>query len=335
MSDKMKAVVIDRPGSVKVVRKDVPVPAPDEVLIRVQYAGICSTDSMILAGIYSKECLPMVPGHEFIGRIAEMGSAVRGWEKGDYVTADINLGCGTCRYCLRNQPLACGDIKQLGIHRDGGFAEYLTVPAGKLIRLGGTADPKEYALAEPLSNVVRSLERCGSLLGRSAAVLGNNFLSLLHVQMLRLAGAWPVVMVSDDEEAGRLGKELGADRVLPYESESGEYDFVFETEGSAASYNTAHTLTAPGGHVMAFGIPPAGIMAAYEPFAMVLKEQGVLSSVAGAGPDVLDAVSLIESGRLDLSPWTKTVLPLEEAGRGMDLMEMDKNVFKVLLEVNV
>ena len=296
MSEMMRAVVIDKPGSVKAVEREIPVPAPDEVLIRVQYAGVCSTDSMILGGVYSKECLPMVPGHEFIGHIAETGSAVRGWKSGDYVTADINLGCGTCRYCLRNQPLACADIRQLGIHRDGGFAEYLTVPAGKLIRLNGTADPKEYALAEPLSNVVRSLERCGSLLGRSAAVLGNNFLSLLHVQMLRLAGAWPVVLVADDEEARKLGMELGADSVLAYESGGDEYDFVFETEGTAASYNTAHTLTAPGGHVMAFGIPPAGIMAAYEPFSMVLKEQGVLASVAGAGPDVLDAVSLIESG---------------------------------------
>ena len=111
--------------------KQVPVPeiGDDEVLIKVKYTGICGTDWSIYNGWYSADKLPMIPGHEFSGVIAQVGKNASGLKEGDRVTADINMSCGTCFYCMHGQQLLCNQFTQLGIHTDGTFAEYVKAPS--------------------------------------------------------------------------------------------------------------------------------------------------------------------------------------------------------------
>jgi L-iditol 2-dehydrogenase len=125
MANMMKAAVFEKVGVIKV--KEVPVPeiGENDVLVKVKNTGICGTDWSIYNGWYSADKLPMIAGHEFSGVIAGVGKKVKGFQKGDRVTADINMSCGTCFYCLRGQKLLCDSFTQLGIHTDGTFAEFV------------------------------------------------------------------------------------------------------------------------------------------------------------------------------------------------------------------
>ena len=96
MAEKMKAAVFEKVGVIKVQEVPIPEINEDEVLIQVKYTGICGTDWSIYNGWYSADKLPMIPGHEFSGVIAKVGSKNRGLKEGDRVTADINMSCGTC-----------------------------------------------------------------------------------------------------------------------------------------------------------------------------------------------------------------------------------------------
>jgi 2-desacetyl-2-hydroxyethyl bacteriochlorophyllide A dehydrogenase len=337
----MKAVVIEQPGMLKIKEVESPPAGYGEVLIEVQYCGICSTDNLIYQGVYSRDFLPLIPGHEFVGYIAAIGPNVKSCHVGDYVTADINLSCGTCIHCLQNRPLACKDINQIGIHCNGGFAELVVVPENKIIHLKDKTKALEYALVEPLSNVLRSFRQCGSVLNKSIVILGGNLMSLLHVQIARLAGAFPVTLITENPYVYNLGETHGADLVI-MKSQNGntdnllskKHDIVFETEGTVESLELAQQLINPGGKMIAFGIPPQGKIASYEPFQMILQEQSFASSVAGSGIDVYEAVSLIESGRLHLDDFTKTIFSLDDFEKSLDLFNSEKNVLKVLIEVS-
>jgi D-arabinose 1-dehydrogenase-like Zn-dependent alcohol dehydrogenase len=147
MAETMKAAVLE---SVKVVRiKEVPVPeiGAGEVLVKVKNTGICGTDWSIYNGWYSADKLPMIPGHEFSGVIAKVGRDGNGLKEGDRVTADINMSCGHCYYCIRGQQLLCNNFTQLGIHTNGTYAEYVKAQASLVHHL-----PDNLSFEEGLSS---------------------------------------------------------------------------------------------------------------------------------------------------------------------------------------
>ncbi len=135
MAKTMKAAVLE---SVKCFEiREVPIPeiADDEVLVKVKNTGICGTDWSIYNGWYSADKLPMIPGHEFSGVIAQVGRNGNGFKEGDRVTADINMSCGHCYYCIRGEQLLCNNFTQLGIHTNGTYAEYVKAKASLLHHL--------------------------------------------------------------------------------------------------------------------------------------------------------------------------------------------------------
>ncbi len=131
--------VIKENKEVEFVIREVPKPVPktNDVLIKVKAVGICGSDMPIFAGI-SKWPLPLIPGHEFAGVIEEVGSGVKDFEAGDRVTAGLVINCGECIYCRQGLESLCENIVETGIHVDGAFAEYVTVPAKTLHRMPET-----------------------------------------------------------------------------------------------------------------------------------------------------------------------------------------------------
>ena len=122
---KMLAAVLVEPRRFELQRVEIPAVARDEVLIRVSRTGICGTDVHIFNGHYAADRLPLVPGHEFCGTVALLGQDVRHLTEGQAVVADINIGCGTCYWCRLNEVLNCPSMTQVGIGRDGAFAEVI------------------------------------------------------------------------------------------------------------------------------------------------------------------------------------------------------------------
>jgi 2-desacetyl-2-hydroxyethyl bacteriochlorophyllide A dehydrogenase len=339
----MRAAVIVKPNQVVVGDVDVPKVGRGEILIRIKYCGICGTDVSILRGIYSSEYLPLIPGHEFVGHVAKLGDENVGFREGQLVTADINMGCGQCFYCKRNAVLMCKACKQLGIHTNGAFAEYISVPASHVYPLSEDIPIENGALIEPVSNVVRAAKIGGIAFANSVAVIGAGPAGLLHLQMAKNCGAAPIIVIGKHRERLEYAKELGADfTILTGEDTVGTVkrvtegrgaDYVIVSVGNVEGYEEAFQIVRPGGRIMAFGIVEASSTAQFKPFEVVLSEKSLTGSCAGMGNDVYEAIKLVQYNRFSLQPFTHVKIPLENIQEGFTRVTNDRKILKVLVSM--
>jgi 2-desacetyl-2-hydroxyethyl bacteriochlorophyllide A dehydrogenase len=343
--EQMRAAVMINPGEIVVKDYDVPRIGNDEVLIRVKYCGICGTDIHIYNGVYSREFLPLIPGHEFVGHIAATGEAVTDFKENELVTADINMSCGKCFYCRRNAPLMCKEMKQLGIHTNGAFAEYVAVPANYVYRLPSDLPVENGAFIEPISCVVRAYRKGGLTFANSVVIIGAGPIGLLHVQMARHCGAAPIIVIDRRPKSLENAREMGADFTILSDSSDNQVqsvkrhtdgrgaDFVIESVGKVETYEMAFQMVRPGGRIMAFGIAEAGVTAKFEPFQMVLTELSMTGSVASAGNDVFDAIKMVSYNRISLQKFTSVKMPLKNIEEGFERFRNDKDVLKILISM--
>ncbi|MDQ0390997.1 zinc-dependent alcohol dehydrogenase [Labrys monachus] len=339
MNAMMQAALLVEPGRFEV--RDVAVPAlgPDDVLVRVERCGICGTDIHMFRGHYAADRLPIIPGHEFSGTLARLGAGVRHLREGQRVVCDINVGCGSCYYCRRNEVLNCPQMEQIGIGRDGAFADYVAVPARLVIPAPDDAGFDLLALVEPVACVVRAAAKAGTRFGQSVAILGAGPIGNLHVQMMRLVGAVPIMVVEPSAERAALALEAGADvavtdiseaRAIVHRHTGGRgADVVIESVGLASSYRLAFDLIRPGGHVAAFGIAGAGESVPLPLLDTVLRENSVKGSVAGMGQDMHDALALLVHGRFRTEAFRARVYPLARIGQAFGDLPRHPGALKV------
>ena len=346
MADTMKAAVVEKPG--KLVIKQVPVPTIDdhEVLIKVKYTGICGTDWSIFTGKYSADKLPLIPGHEFSGTVAQVGRRARGLKEGDRVTADINMSCGTCFYCRKGQKLMCRDFHQLGIHVDGTYAQYVKAPFEQVHKLPDNLDFLAGAFIEPVSCVIHSSKAARVTHGSSVAVIGCG-LGVLHGALARYRGAAPVIVIGDNAKRLAVAKEMGADFVLNVHeikdpvaevkklTEGRGADFVVEAVGTPQTYEQAFEMVRPGGTIAAFGICAGEDTIKVRPFDLVLGEKTVVGSCAGVGTDWTDAMALLAYGHIKPQSLFSMIVPLEELEAALQQLRTDPNLFKVFVASDI
>ena len=316
----MQAAVLVAPKRFEVREVAVPALGPDDVLIKVDRCGICGTDIHMFNGHYAADMLPLVPGHEFTGIVHRVGERVAGLQPGQRIVADINIGCGHCFFCRRNEVLNCAEVRQVGIHRDGGFAEYVAMPGRLVIPAPEDVAPQVLALTEPVACVVRAARKADVRFGQSVVVLGAGPIGNLHIQMMRMIGAAPIIAVELTPERAALAERAGADRVVsdPATTEAAVRamtggrgaDIVIESVGNAALYARAFELIRPGGHVAAFGITGPQDSLPLRLLDTVLRENSVKGSVAGMGEDMHDALTLLAHKRFDTEPFTASTYPL-------------------------
>lgn len=252
---------------------EVPKPdiGPGEVLVRVRAALICGTDVRMLRN--GAKVSPLTLGHEIAGEIAEVGRDVRNYQAGMRVAVAPNYGCGTCDECVSGRSQNCSKLRALGIHDDGGFAEYVRVPAAAVLQ--GNISPvedsvgfPEAAIAEPLSCVYNSFERVRFQAGETVIVIGGGPIGLLHAKLYKLAGAGLVVI--NDMNEGRLeacaalepsfslvGAESPVERMMELTQGKGA-DVVVAAASSPAVQQLSFRLAALNGRVIFFGGLPAG-----------------------------------------------------------------------------
>ena len=346
MKTKMKAAVLEEPT--RLVIKQVPVPeiGDDEVLIRVKYTGICGTDWSIYTGKYSADRLPLIPGHEFSGTIARAGKKAKNLKEGDRVTADINMSCGTCFFCKKGNKLVCPEFTQLGIHTNGAFAEYVKAPWHLVHKLPANLDMLKAAFIEPVSCIIHSSKAMKVQIGSSVAILGAR-LGLLHAALARLCGAAPIIVVGQSRKRLEIARKLGADHALSIDkvedpvaavkalTEGREADYVIESVGTPQTYEQAFRMVRPGGTVAAFGLTGAEDTITVNPFDLVLGEKNVASSCAGVGYDWVDAINLLQYGRVDPTPLFSMIVPLEELEWALKALREDKNLTKVFVSPEI
>lgn len=194
-------------NDIRVENMPVPAIADDELLLKVKAATICGTDLRMykngLDGV--DENNPLVMCHEFAGVIEKLGKLVSGYTVGQRVTVAPNIGCGICNYCVSGNSHHCSELKAIGIHLDGGFAEYVRIPAAA-IKLGNVtpiADSVSFAAAasnEALSCAYNAFERYGVNPGETVVIIGAGAIGLMHAKLAKMAGAAKVILNDLSEE---------------------------------------------------------------------------------------------------------------------------------------
>lgn len=309
----MRAVRLRAVGDIALVEVDRPTPGPGEVLVRVLAAGICGTDRHLLKGEFP--CAPPVTlGHEFCGEVVAVGAGVT-MPVGTRVACDPNIACGTCDPCLRGRVNLCARNIAIGIHRDGGFAEFATLPAHRALPVGNL-DPLHAAFAEPLACTLHGVDIGAPVAGERVIVLGGGVIGLLAVQLARNAGT-EVVLVTRHKDKRALAGQLGAVATAATEAEAlalvpGGADLVLECAGVAETVEMAPRLTRSGGRVVILGVLPKGEQVRIEPFDLLFREIQLLHSFINPFTQAR-AIAMLQAGRIDAAPLISRRISLEEA----------------------
>lgn len=309
----MKALRLEATGKLALREVARPDPGVGELLVRVEACGICGTDRHLFLGEFPSKP-PVTLGHEFCGIIERVGDGVSGFREGMRVTGDPNIACGQCPECQRGRVNLCHNLQATGIHRDGGFAEYVCIPQQQAFELPLALPPLHGAFCEPLACCIHGVDLAEIRTGSSVVVLGGGVIGLLVVQLARLAGATKVVLVTRSEEKRRVAERLGAtanadpsvgdivsrltahDGLLP-----GGADVVIECAGVAETIEQAPGLARRGGTVVILGVMPQGVKVAIEPFDLLFREIKLVSSFINPFTH-LRAAELIASGTIQVEP---------------------------------
>jgi threonine dehydrogenase-like Zn-dependent dehydrogenase len=346
MANTMKAAVLESVKHFEI--KEVPIPeiGEGEVLVQVKNTGICGTDWSIYNGWYSADKLPMIPGHEFSGVIAKVGKDGNGFKEGDRITADINMSCGHCYYCIRGEQLLCNNFTQLGIHTNGTYAEYVKARASLVHHLPDNLSFEEGAFIEPLSCCIHAAKAMNARIGSSVAIVGCG-LGVLHARMAVLRACAPVIIIGDNKKRLQIAKDMGADYTININevadpvaevrelTDGRGVDYAIEAVGTTKTYEQAFAMLRKGGTLSAFGITGEPDIMQVRPFEFVLGEKKITGSCAGIGDDWPDAITLLANGRIDPKPLFSMKVPLEDLEWSLHELRRDPNLFKIFVSPEV
>ncbi len=235
----MKAVVYEGANTIAVREMAVPTPEPGWVNVKVSYAGICGTDLNIYQGTHPRAKPPLVVSHEFSGILMEDTPQAK---KGSLVTVYPLLSCGTCTPCLSGNAHVCNTLGLLGIDRDGGMAEYVSVPIETVIPLPEGVSAKLGAFIEPIAVGVHTLRETAFKAGDNAIVFGCGTIGMVMAIALEQSGASKVVMAEVDPARIAFARDLGFEvwdsskvdiREKTLEETGGDgFDWVYDCAGT-------------------------------------------------------------------------------------------------------
>ena len=211
----MKSVVIQEPGRLVIEDRPLVEPQAGEVRIRVQRAGICGSDVHIYRGHNPFAKYPRVIGHEFFGRIDAVGAGVAASRIGERVVGDPVVSCGHCYPCTVGRPNVCTSLQVIGVHRDGGFSEYVTLPAGNAHAVPESIPDNEAALIEPFTIAANICSQMNPGPQDVALIYGAGPMGLTTIQALRgVYGVKEIIVADRIDERLSMARESGADHTV-------------------------------------------------------------------------------------------------------------------------
>lgn len=308
-----RAAVYLGSGEFTVKMRDVEVP-PEHELVRVIAAGVCGTDLAITSEPPELEIpLPAVLGHEIFGIVEEGPNA------GGHVVVDPNLYCGRCAMCLRHEPTQCLSFEALGLHHQGGFADFVPVPRDRLLPVTETVPARSAVLVEPLACVLHGLSRIPALPADSpVVVLGAGPIGSLFALVLERVYGRQVV-VSEPSPARREALHALLDRGSVFEPDTLSAAVADLTGGLGAAVvvdavgsllDVATGVCAGRGTILAFGLADRRISTPFQQ-RLTWREVTVVSALTGGGCFPA-AVRLIEQGVVTSGDVVTGTYPLEE-----------------------
>ena len=287
-----------------------PMAAPGEIVLRVEAAGICGTDRHLYLGEFP--CAPPVTlGHEFSG-IVIAGDL----PPGTRVTCDPNIPCGTCAQCHRGRVNLCTGNVAIGIHRNGGFAGFATLPRHRAHILPADLNPLHGAFCEPLACTLHGLDLGAVRPGERVTVLGGGVIGQLAVQLAAMAGA-EVMLVTRSPAKRAVAQTLGAQVTAPDRDAALRIwpdgaDLVLECAGVVATMEMAPQLTRSGGRIVVMGVLPQGQVVQTQPFDLLFREISLIYAFLNPFTHAR-ATDLIATGRIRVDPLISRVIALDRA----------------------
>lgn len=339
----MKAAYYLKKHAIDLADLDIPQPKKGEALIKVKYAGICGSDLHVYHGAHPTAKFPVIPGHEFVGELVELGEdACTEIKPGELVVAQPFSACGVCEACITGNDNVCQSLKLLGAHMDGCFAEYVTIPAKKMYRIPTGLDLQLAALAEPLAVAVHDVRRSGLKVGQSALIIGGGPIGIFIAIVAQLAGAEVYISEVSDFRL-EFAKNMGFHTLNPmdpaFDQQAAEitkgkgFDVVFEVSGSKAGIASMTKLAKISGTVMVVGM--ASDKHPVDTTSVFLKQLNLLGVRIHSQEAFAAAVDILNNGKLNnqLSRLISKTYALKNVKEAYEYVLSSTDYFKVLLEV--
>jgi len=348
MTEKMKAARFYEVG--KPLRIDkIPVPklGPGDVLVEIKACGICGSDiHIVYEEVTPTAYTPITLGHEPSGVIFGIGSEVKDWKIGNRVTINPFLTCGQCINCLSGNSQVCLSRRVIGIHTEGGLAEFLKVPGKNLVYLPENIPFDQGGIiVDAVATPFHAITNRGSLkAGEKVAVFGCGGLGIHGVQIAKVSGASLVIAVDAIESALERAKKVGADEVINPRKENpvGKIkeltegmgvDLAVEFVGIKETIEHAVRSVRVGGRTVVVGLGPETISLP-PPTTFVRNELSFLGSYGSTILEIQNVIGLVAGGKLDLSESITERFPLEEVNKGLDhLHKKIGNPIRIVIEI--
>jgi threonine 3-dehydrogenase len=338
----MKALVKSK-AAVGLTLEDVPVPTIgiNDVLIEVLRTGICGTDLHIYdwdSWAQKTIPVPMVVGHEFVGRIVEIGSNVHDFHLGDVVSGEGHVVCGRCRNCLAGRRHLCKDTKGVGVNRAGAFAEYLSLPMTNVWHHEGNISRDVQSIFDPLGNAVHTALQF-PVLGEDVLITGAGPIGIMAAAVVKHAGARNIVVTDVNPFRLDLAKRMGATvavdvrtrAIASVQKELGMkegFDVGLEMSGNPQAFRDMLANMCHGGKIAMLGIPSKDLAIDWN---LVIFNMLTIKGIYGREMyETWYQMSVLVNSGLDISPVITHRYHFTEFEKGFDAMHSG-NSGKVIL----
>jgi 2-desacetyl-2-hydroxyethyl bacteriochlorophyllide A dehydrogenase len=306
----MKAIICEQPGHFRYDERQVPTTPPGEALLRIRRIGICGTDIHAFNGRQPFFSYPRILGHELAAEIVALGDGDADFEVGDAVTVMPYLECGTCFACQNGKPNCCSSLQVIGVHRDGGMQEFITIPFDHLFKSDGV-NYDELALVECMAIGAHAVRRAGVTCGDEVLVVGAGPIGFGIMQFARIAGARVIVLDLDDRRLEFARNHADVDTTIKgggddthlkiaNSTRGNGASVVFDATGSPQSMMQAFDYVSHGGRYVMVSVVEAQI-SFYDPN-FHKREMSLMSSRNATREDFLWVLQCLADKRFDLAP---------------------------------
>ncbi len=311
---------------------ELPQAGANEVIVDIRASGICHSDINYRDGVSPVGKLPIILGHEIAGLVSKTGEHVKGIEEGDRVCVHYVRSCGDCSFCRTGRENFCEQYQMIGKDVDGGFAEYIKVPASNVLKLP-SAVPFEQAciLGCAVSTAFHALRRGRIRAGDTVVIYGVGGLGMQAIQLAKILKAGKIVAVDISEEKLKLAKQLGIDEFVNAATEDvaqrieemteGKLaDLVLDFIGAAKVVEQEIRCVGKGGRMVLVGIGQDDIRVS--PYKTIIgKELELIGVNDHLRSEMAELIEMVGSGRLDLSKSITHRVQLDEVNTGFSILE--------------
>lgn len=334
----MDVVVCQQPGDLQVQRRPIPQRHGDEILIRVRHVGVCGTDMHIFRGSQPYLAYPRIMGHELSGEVVE-ASNESSLKPGDPVYVLPYMSCGRCAACRKSKPNCCVNLEVLGVHRDGGLAQYLVVPE-RFVFLAEGISLEQAAMLEFLAIGAHAVRRADVQRGQRVLVSGAGPIGIACAIFSQLAGADLTVLDTRTERLDFCHRQIGVPRAFvagaSTEAElgfatSGEmFDVVFDATGSPTAMQVGFKYIAHGGAYVLVSVVDANITFSDPEFHR--REATLMGSRNATAEDFELVLGAMRAGRIPTQALNTHAATLTELPEIMPVwMNPDTGVIKAIV----